>query len=256
MQISNNNAQSVSFGRIKNEYKTSDMIAREAIRGQIEGHCDASYEFSEQLGSMTKAEIMLKMRQKAATQDKITTDDSNTSTEVDVERLSKEGIYAFSERIKNKLYSGQCLENKPDQIKALKESGIKTVLALVPSDEYKNVVEKEGLNYVQLHNIGKQQLRVLSSDAFIELANRPELYGKNSSNAINDLKEYVNILNGENEKTPYPIYMGCQWGTDRTFEWYTAYKILKDAPQDKPLSTDRVKQLSDLIEMMEDHKRW
>ena len=90
-----------------------------------------------------------------------------------------------------------------------------------------------------------------------QLINHPDLYAdEDIKGKIAGLKEFVNVLNGKSKDFPPPVYFGCQLGTDRTFLWYQLYLILKDEPQDKPLSRDVVEQLVKYSQEVEECFRW
>lgn len=180
-------------------------------------------------------------------------------TEVNVDKLKELKLPSFREKRPNELYSGGNLAYQPEKLQGLREAGIKSVLCLVNYSEYKENAEAAGLNFIELNSIKGAALNVfdINGDLIKELINHPEEYAKDRScGKITALKEFIRILNGENEDMPLPLYFGCQNGTDRTFMWYQLYNILKDEPMDEPLSPDVVNRLAEFRNEVEDYFRW
>ena len=179
--------------------------------------------------------------------------------DVDLGLIRKQEIYAFCERRKNELYSGEQLSNKPEKLKALKKAGINSVISLVVYKDYENNAKAAGLNFSDIFDVGNSGLSVfdIRENLVKQLINHPYLYAdKGITGKIAGLKEFINILNGESKEFPPPVYFGCQLGTDRTFLWYQLYLILKDEPQDKPLSPDVVEELVKYSQMVDETFRW
>lgn len=180
-------------------------------------------------------------------------------TKVNAGMLKGLNLPAYRERRPNELYSGGNLAYQPEKLKGLKEAGIKSVLCLVNYPDYKENVEAAGLNFIELNAIKGAALNVfdINGDLIKELINHPESYADDRKGGkVTALKEFVKILNGENEEMPLPLYFGCQNGTDRTFMWYQLYNILKNEPMDKPLSPDAIAKLAEFRNEVEDYFRW
>lgn len=257
MFVESNFQNSISFGKIKPEYKSKDVLTREKIRKEMEKQWDASYAYSYQLGRMSIAEIETKMKMRRLS--KYTSNPFRPTTNeknIDIKSLEKYKISKFEEREKNRLYTGECLYLKPEAIKGLKEAGIETILSLVPSTEYQELATKNGLNYIQLNKIHGQSLNVFNFESVEEIIRNPNSYKKNDSKEVQDLKEFVKIVKGDNPNYPLPIYMGCHWGTDRTLEWLSLYQILKDQPTNEPINAEKREALSRLLVEIENNHRW
>ncbi len=180
-------------------------------------------------------------------------------TGVNIKKMQRLNLPAFRERRPNELYSGGNLAYQPEKLKALKDAGIKSVLCFVNYPDYKEDAEAAGLNFIELNSIKGAALNVfdISGDLIKELINHPESYVDDRKGVkVSALKEFIRILNGENEEMPLPLYFGCQNGTDRTFMWYQLYNILKDEPMDKPLSAEAIARLAVFRNEVEDYFRW
>ena len=184
---------------------------------------------------------------------------TRTKQEVDLELAKKAGIYSFSERRKNELYTGAELSCEPEKLKKLKEAGINSVISLVVYGGYEENARKAGLKFTDIFDLANSGLNVfdIRDNLIKQLIRHPEYYADDDvKGKIAGLKEFVNILNGKSVQFPPPVYFGCQWGTDRTFMWYQLYLILKDAPQDKPLSEDVIQKLVKYSQDVEETFRW
>ena len=80
------------------------------------------------------------------------------------------------------------------------------------------------------------------------LQNQAKNLQKRNEEKARDLKEFIRIMNGENEDLPYPIYYGCTQGSNMTSMWTQIYRILKDEDTSKPLGDEVIEQLKELIE--------
>lgn len=179
--------------------------------------------------------------------------------DVNLPLLKEQGIYSFCERRKNELYTGAQLSNEPEKLKALKKAGINSVVSLVIYQDYEQNAKEAGLNFTDIFDLGNSGLNVfdIRENLIKQLINHPDLYAdEDIKGKIAGLKEFVNVLNGKSKDFPPPVYFGCQLGTDRTFLWYQLYQILKDEPQDKPLSPDVVEQLVKYSQEVEECFRW
>lgn len=178
---------------------------------------------------------------------------------VDVNMLKDLKFQSLKEVRQNELYSGGNLAYNPEKLKTLKEAGINSVLCLVNYPDYKKNAEEAGLNFIELGKINDSGLNIfdINGDLLKTLINHPESYCETKSDSkIAALKEFIKILNGENEKYPLPLYFGCQNGTDRTYMWTQLYKILKDEDMTKPLSKEAVNTLAEFRVDLEDYFRW
>lgn len=175
---------------------------------------------------------------------------------VDAYKLQS-SIRGVWERNENKLYTGPYFiaNNEIPKIKILKECGIETVLALCHYDPYGEDCKEAGLNYIGLSQIGNKSLhpfiikrdRQGGSDLISDLINNKNIWvDGHSDKKTSDLKEFVKILNGENENYPYPIYYGCTQGTNMTSCWNDLYNILKNEDTKKPLSDEVIIKLAEL----------
>lgn len=241
-----NQSRNLNFTSIKTQYNNPDNIARKEMMKHIEQTLfRPSREYDEQqLKYMGINFEKLSKRENRVYKNKTNNDEDTYET------LKNAKIYAAQEVVKGKLYTGQSFitYNDADKVKVLKKAGIKTIVALVPSDLYEEKAKEEGINFTYLSDIGHGYLKTSSYEIIEDLVNNPKMYADNISR-ISDLKQYINILNNNDENYPGPIYMGCQNGTTRTFLWTRVYKILKDAPQDEPLDSKTVEQLKTLLDI-------
>lgn len=187
---------------------------------------------------------------------KTTTQHKTTKKEVDVELLKKLKISAFRERRANELYSGAQLTDCSSKLDEIKKAGIKSVYSLVPSDEYKAEVEKRGMHY---HSLIQSELSIfdINGDVMEKLINNPKSFvNEENDPKIQGIKDFVKTLNGDNPQMPLPMYFGCHYGTDRTYFWHRLYTILKDVDMEKPLPDDKVQELAEFMQDVDDHFRW
>lgn len=187
---------------------------------------------------------------------KTTTQQKTTKKEVDVELLKKLKISAFRERRTNELYSGAKLTDCPTKLDEMKKAGIKSVYSLVPSDEYKAEVEKRGMHY---HSLIQSELSIfdINGDVMEKLINNPKSFvNEENDPKIQGIKDFVKTLNGDNPQMPLPMYFGCHYGTDRTYFWHRLYTILKDVDMEKPLPDDKVLELAEFMQDVDEHFRW
>ncbi len=250
----------IAFGQISPKLSV-DVDTREAIRADMENTLDSTFEYLNELGNLSRAELEYKMKIKERQMTKFASEKANPEienieTEVDSKLLEEQKIKSYRERQKNHIYTGQKLSMKPESIAALKKAGIKSVVLLTTCDTYKEKANMNGLNYVELSEIGNKSLHVFNFDAVERITKNPESYATNNDSGVEDLKDFVNIVNGKNPKYPHPLYMGCEWGSERTWEWYTISQILKDQPQDEPLTADRAEKLSELVTDIREAHRW
>ena len=179
-----------------------------------------------------------------------------STKKVNVQLLEELKIPSYRERRKNELYSGAQLVNRHNLLDGIKKAGIKSVYSLAPSDEYKQEVEERGMKY---HSLIQSGLSIfdINGDVLKELIKNPESYvNEQNDEKIQGIKDFVKTLNGDNPKMPLPLYFGCHYGTDRTFMWYQLYGILKDVDMDKPLPEDKVIELAEFVQSVDDHFRW
>ena len=175
---------------------------------------------------------------------------------VDVNLMKSLKISAYSERRKDELFSGAQLLYKPEQMDGIKKAGIKSVYSLAPSDEYKAEIEGRGMKY---HSLIQSGLSIfdINGDVLKNLIKNPESYVNEQKDVkIQGIKDFVTTLNGDNPEMPLPIYFGCHHGTDRTYLWFELYNILKDVDMDKPLPENKVIELAEYVESVDDHVRW
>ncbi len=248
-------------------------LVRYHIRDNIEKHFDPTYLYLHEFGRRSPQEIknaMQKIAAKNAYCQCCEEENNNTcKVNVDIQKLNNLGIAYGNERRKNELYSGAKLSTIPEGrgIEAAKEAGIKTIVALegTPGDEYEKMSKKAGLNHVCLFEIGNKTLNpfaiiptYVGGKVIKQLISNPSCWAtqepngttkQNASPEICDLQEFIDILDGKNEKFPLPIYYGCSYGTNRTYAWTAIYNILRDADRTQPLDE---KHFDDLIELYGD----
>ena len=258
MLISRVSSNQISFKSIQEEYRNNDIKDREEIRKGIERDFNATYEYLHQIGILNKKAVKHTLKGKYTVEEaeqerrKKAVKTDLYENPVDVESLKDAKIHAFRERSKNKIYTGEKLAYEPEKLDLLKKSGINTVLCLITYPEYQENAKAHGLNFIELPKIGNHSLSARNFKAIKSLINNPEFYVDGmDSKEISDLKDFVDIVQGRNAEYPHPLYMGCQWGTDRTFEWYSIADILKDQSRTEPLSKDRVEKLTELIKIIE-----
>lgn len=248
----------VSFGRdfvYKDRYIPDKQdVTFDVLRASLEEKMGPNFFYLEQIKKekdIPSARFLkLNDRQNSAK------DISSKQTKVDTKLLESLGIYALSQRRKNELYSGEQLLNKVDKLEGLKNAGIKSVFSLAPSEEYKKQVESCGLNYSSLSQLGLSIFDI-NGDLIHSLVRNPENYSNDvEDKKLQGLKEFIKILNGKNPNMPLPIYFGCHYGTDRTFMWYSLYKILKDEDMSKSLYPDVVEKLAEFAQNVDDYFRW
>ncbi len=176
---------------------------------------------------------------------------------VDEQALKNLKIHAFKIRRENELYSGAELSYEVEKLKKMKKAGIKSILCLVPMKEYEKSAQEAGLNYKSLKKLSGAALDIfdINGDMVQDLIKNPTSWAKDESKII-ALKNFIKTLDGENPELPPPLYFGCHNGTDRTFLWYQLYNILKDEPQDEPLSQEAVEKLAEFAQRADEHFRW
>ncbi len=176
--------------------------------------------------------------------------------EVNIRLLESLKIPSFRVKRENELYSGAQLLNKPVQLDGIKDAGIRSVYSLAPSDEYKREVEARGMKY---HSLIQSGLSIfdINGDVLKNLIKNPaSIINEQNDVKIQGIKDFVKTLNGDNPDMPLPLYFGCHYGTDRTFLWHKLYNILKDVDMDKSLSDDKVIELAEFVQEVDDHFRW
>ena len=278
-----NFAHKVSFGKINDDYKNPDIRTREGIRMHLTKSLGTGFEYQEEIGNMSVGEakafiarqgIVPNIRYKNEHPEK----ETKKEVHVDVQALRQKVkpnpkffnprpwdnqehglIEGFNEIIPDKLYVGQALGAKPEVAKLLKKSNINSVLFLLKNDiYYRENAQNAGLNYMELGEIGHGSLSPYNFDPIDKLVKQPELYSDSKAKDIQDLKEFIDIVNGKDENLPGPLYMGCSYVTKVTPRWCMLYKILKDQPKDQPLTPERVEDLSNFLNIIEYGKpeRW
>ncbi len=270
--------QNISFGKTDKGYQTTDIQLRKNIREHIECQLGPTYVYSQELGKMSVGEAKAFLAMQKAIMPKFDKEDTKSIKHVDVQALSqkipadrsvlrlnewdyrpKPIIEGFGEIIKDKLYVGQSLGGKPEIAKLLKKSNINSVLYLLKNDHYyKQNSLDAGLNYMELSKIGNGTLAPYNYDILNEITKNPKIYANSKNREIEDLKAFIDILDGNNKDMPGPLYMGCSYVTTVTPRWLDIYKILKDQPKNKPLSQERVEKLSEFLDFVDYGKplRW
>jgi len=243
----------------------NDAHVRDVIRERIDRQTDnvkQTYWFNKI--SKSEAEYMMKTVNKSIQRDfGIVKEEDRPDLKVDFDILAdtKPKIKNLNERKRGKLYSGGhfAQDENIHNVETLKKAGIRTVLSLVGDERYRKKCEEEGLNYIQLNQIGKGNLEILSylnlkpefaecRQVLADLIENPDLWvDKNSTNAVKDLKELVKIMKGENENFPYPIYYGCGHGDVATDIWTKVYKALKNEDTTLPLRSETLQELEKII---------
>lgn len=227
-------------------------ITHDVIRAHFEHQCGDYFYYSDQL-EKEKNEIRNNTFKKAAAK-KL---EPKNDLKVDSRALKNLKISAFSERRKNELYSGAELSCEVDKLKKMKEAGIKSVLCLAPVYGYEESTKEAELNYKPLSGLGNHSLNIfdVNGDMVKDLIRNPENWVKGTDKTAS-LKTFIETLNGENPELPLPLYFGCHNGTDRTFMWYELYNILKDQPQDEPLSIETTEKLAEFSQHVDEYFRW
>ncbi len=273
-KINNINIKNVSFcsnhvssDEPKAQYQSekNDKYVRDIIRDDIDEHLGVAYKYADTIGKMSYVDLIIQMGKftKSSALDDIPTEKPPTKTElhVDESKLREIGFPYCNCKRKNELYSGPRLVTKPNGIELAKQAGIKTVLSLENhADEfYCDPVEKVGLKYIALSEIGNHTLHVFDiiptqseAKTLDKIIDNPEVWItqnpdgtkiQNIDKTIEDVQTFFDILDGKNDDCPLPMYFGCQWGTNRTFTWYQFYKILKNEDRTKPLSHEKIEEL-------------
>lgn len=248
----------------------NDVFVRKYVREHIEDTLGVPYKYADVLGRMSAYDIRMYLN--TPIEEKPAQATIKKEIKFDEKYLSDYGYAYCNPRRKNELYSGARLITKPGVLEAAKKAGVKTVLSLemLGEDHYREPVEETGMNFIQLNDIGNKTLRIFdiiptyhekNPKVIARLTTRPELWqtlnldgtkAEKIDPMVEDVQAFIDILNGDNEDYPLPLYYGCQWGTNRTFAWNHFYNILKDADRTQPLSEDKVKQLIELRDLMED----
>lgn len=249
-----NNVNFCAYLRYKDRYIPDKQDqTRDIIRAHVEEQLGPEIFYAEQL----KKERMAMVTHTSHLPN--TYKPTKSKRRVDAAIINSAGIYAFSERRKNELYSGAELSQQPEKLKILKKAGIQSIVSLLPYEDYCQNANGAGLRYTNISELGNSNLNVfdIENDLIDQLIRHPELYAsKEKDGKIAGLKEFVKILNGESDDFPLPIYFGCQLGTDRTFLWYQLYLILKNENQNKPLSEETVQKLVKYSQEVKDSFRW
>lgn len=110
------------------------------------------------------------------------------------------------------LLSGQRLDKVANGVETAKAAGIKTIVAFpgAASLEYENAAKKAGLNYIECFDY-------LPNKMNDEIGIVPFLNTKEDVDSyVNDVVEFLDIVNGRNPEYPLPVYMGCKEGVCRT----------------------------------------
>lgn len=281
--------KNVAFGKINQDYKSDEIKSRAAIRKTMEEQWGGAYSHANEIGYMSANEAKafiamqapndLQLKNSYFEDEPIEEEPIQKTFNVDVEALMARKkppanvlssnplasygtvpiIENFRERIPNRLYTGQSLAAKPEITKLLKTSGINSVLYLLNNNPYyRQNATDAGLNYMELKEIGNGTLSSSNFDIINELTKKPEMYADSGNKEIEDLKTYIDTLNGKNEDLPHPLYMGCSYAHEITPNWVNLYTILKDQPKDEPLSESTIAKLSDFLNMIEygKPKRW
>lgn len=249
-----NNVNFCAYLRYKDRYIPDKQDqTRDIIRAHVEEQLGPEIFYAEQL----KKERMAMVTHTSHLPN--TYKPTKSKRRVDAAIINSAGIYAFSERRKNELYSGAELSQQPEKLKILKKAGIQSIVSLLPYEDYRQNANGAGLRYTNISELGNSNLNVfdIENDLIDQLIRHPEQYAsKEKDGKIAGLKEFVKILNGESDDFPLPIYFGCQLGTDRTFLWYQLYLILKNENQNKPLSEETVQKLVKYSQEVKDSFRW
>ncbi len=253
------NISSVSFrGDIvyKDRYIPNKQdITHDVIRAHFEEQLDPYYYYLDQIAKEREILVNRGMAVSALPYT-VAPAKSTEKKEVNVRLLENLKIPSFRIKRQNELYSGAQLMGKPELIDGIKKAGIKSVYSLAPSDEYRQQVEERGMNFHSLEQSGLSIFDI-KGDVLKELIDNPENYVNEKQDVkIQGIKDFIKTLNGDNPDMPLPIYFGCHYGTDRTFMWNRLYNILKDVDMDKPLPNEKVVELAEFVQDVEDHFRW
>ncbi|MBE7705906.1 MAG: hypothetical protein E7Z91_01485 [Cyanobacteria bacterium SIG30] len=263
------NYQTNFTGISRKEGKNPDIQAKEEIRKGLEEKLGLYELTSTDLGVIL-SQIRKGSNQRLKVQKEIEEKAQKENVKVDEDLLKSLGHSYGYKKIPNLLYSGATLSSVKNGFETAKNAGIKSVLAL-ENDFDKEKAEKAGLNFIALRSIGNGTLNVFSiipkrySECLLrEMIKDPEMWAtqdengnikENASKKMCDMQEYLDILSGKDERYPYPMYYGCQWGTTRTWAWTTLHKILANEDRSKPLSPEVLEKLKNLDEELEDAYR-
>jgi len=189
---------------------------------------------------------------------KRTTPTRHAPVKVDNNALKEMKISSFKIQRDNELYSGAQMAFEPEKLNKLKNAGIKTIFSLLPYSDYKENANAVGLNFSTLYDLKDAHISVfdVAGELVTHMIDNPKSWAEDDIPKIKGLKEFIKVLNGESDELPPPIYYGCQNGTDRTLMWTQLYKILKDCPQDEPLSKETVEELALFYKDNVDYFRW
>lgn len=268
-RIKENPESKPSYSEVSN-----DEFVRGFLRENLDDGLGVEYKYADTIGTMQyddKFQYVDAVLKKKA-------DDKNTSQKqvkkeysVDESCLRQLGYSYCNSRRKNEVYTGARLISKPNGVEMAKKAGIKTVISIegIMNEIYSEPVEKAGMKFDTLDNIGNKTLRLFGiiktqyhePEILNKLIERPETWMtqdengnklKNIDKNIEDVQEFIDILDGKKEEYPLPIYYGCQWGTNRTYVWHLFYDMMKNEDRTKPLSEEKVKKLQEFKKDIED----
>lgn len=262
----------------------NDINVRNYIRERLESNFDATYGYANQMDSLSAEQMKNRLLRQANSKrykENLENSTKHEGPRVDFEELKKitgKPSFYIASKKDHKLYTGPRLNKYPDGIKKAAKAEIKTVISLEPLSfgyDEKSVEEahKAGVELISIKELGNKTLTTFSViptysiDAPIlkKLFSHPEYWATKDENneilphsdkEILDAQEFINILNGENEKYPYPIYYGCDFGTNRTYSWSSFYDILKNCDQTKPLDEESIEKLVMLYKDLEEVFRY
>lgn len=205
-------------------------------------------DYLEQMGTMNKAQIddyanLIKI---AKSEENISCADE--TSKVNFNKLKQLGLTNLCERVPDQLYTG----GKPttfSRVNGIKKAGIKTIIYLGEyDDDYRQHAKNAGLNYIRLDEMCNEFLDPNKPDVLCDLLSYQNKNPKYcySEEKIEDLKVFLDILNGKDEDYPPPIYMGCLYGEHRTGFWNEMYKILGQENPKQSLKNETLEKLEKL----------
>lgn len=240
------------------QIKDKQDITHDVIRAHLEDSIDPWVFYYHQLANERKGGIHLRHDCEGSSACRTKSNPDKPVNKVDEKILEQAHVKALRVIRPNELYSGECLEFRPDDLDKLKEAGIKSIFCLFNNPDYGEYVKSLGMGYSDLYSVKNSHISIfdIKGELLEELIAHPEIYANDSHPKVAGLKEYLRILDGDSKEVPPPVYFGCQLGTDRTFMWRTLYGILRDCPKDEPLSPEIVEKLSEFYNDCCDHFRW
>lgn len=125
--------------------------------------------------------------------------------------------------------SGARLDKVYNGLETAKKAGIKTIVAFpgAASLEYEKSARNKGLNYIECFDYSPLKM---NEDVGI----LPKLETKEDVDSyVDDVVEFLDIVNGRNQNYPLPVYMGCKEGVCRTN--YAACLAFVFSPENKEM---------------------